>query len=249
MSFSLVSSISEISSDSEASESSIEIQTSPASRGLITKEPFKGPAGEINIFLSLTQSIQVDLDQDIQVINPKDKNVSPEERHKWRMPELPPVSKGSNRDIPVLVQKMVYGRKTERVGTSPKSLDRNNELISSGEEFHLARKDRGISEGLDTHILQRTIPTDKSLVEKPNHVIRGPEDKVGPREGKKPSGSSPSLNKCQTSTREPQRPTRRASKMQRERQSPSETSLTCRITGFPRKRRQQWTMCLIWQEL
>ncbi|MBW0571850.1 hypothetical protein O181_111565 [Austropuccinia psidii MF-1] len=38
----------------------------------------------------------MDLDQDIQVINPKDKNVSPEERHKWRMPELPPVPKDLN---------------------------------------------------------------------------------------------------------------------------------------------------------
>ncbi|MBW0575138.1 hypothetical protein O181_114853 [Austropuccinia psidii MF-1] len=35
----------------------------------------------------------MDPDQDIQVINPKDKNVSPEERHKWRMQELPPVPK------------------------------------------------------------------------------------------------------------------------------------------------------------
>ncbi|MBW0509173.1 hypothetical protein O181_048888 [Austropuccinia psidii MF-1] len=38
----------------------------------------------------------MDLDQDIQVINPKDKNVSPEERQKWRMPELSPVPKDLN---------------------------------------------------------------------------------------------------------------------------------------------------------
>ncbi|MBW0590178.1 hypothetical protein O181_129893 [Austropuccinia psidii MF-1] len=43
-----------------------------------------------------TPSNQMDLDQDIQVINPKDKNVSPEERHKWRMPELPTVPKDLN---------------------------------------------------------------------------------------------------------------------------------------------------------
>ncbi|MBW0587425.1 hypothetical protein O181_127140, partial [Austropuccinia psidii MF-1] len=57
----------------------------------------------------------------------------------------------------------------ERVGTSPKSLDRHHELISSGEEVHGARKDRGTSEGLDTHVLQRTSPKDKRLVEKPKH--------------------------------------------------------------------------------
>ncbi|MBW0546880.1 hypothetical protein O181_086595 [Austropuccinia psidii MF-1] len=38
----------------------------------------------------------MDLNQDIPVTNPKDKNVSPEERHKWRIPELPPVPKDLN---------------------------------------------------------------------------------------------------------------------------------------------------------
>ncbi|MBW0532916.1 hypothetical protein O181_072631 [Austropuccinia psidii MF-1] len=104
------------------------------------------------------------------------------------------LSTGKNRDIPVSVQELVYGRKTARVGTSPKSLDRHHELISSIEEAHGARKDRRTSEGLDTHVLQRTSPTDKILVEKPKHVIRGPEEKVGPREGKQPCGSSPSLH-------------------------------------------------------
>ncbi|MBW0494195.1 hypothetical protein O181_033910 [Austropuccinia psidii MF-1] len=35
----------------------------------------------------------MDLDQEIQVINSKDKFFSPEERHKWKMPELLPVPK------------------------------------------------------------------------------------------------------------------------------------------------------------
>ncbi|MBW0572004.1 hypothetical protein O181_111719 [Austropuccinia psidii MF-1] len=80
---------------------------------------------------------------------------------------------GSSRDIPVAVQELVYGSKTARVGTSPKSLDRHHELISSSEEIHGSRKDRGTSEGLDTHVLQRTSPTDESFVEKSKHVIRG----------------------------------------------------------------------------
>ncbi|MBW0534390.1 hypothetical protein O181_074105 [Austropuccinia psidii MF-1] len=83
----------------------------------------------------------------------------------------------------------------QRVGTSPKTLDWHHELISSSEEAHGARKDRRTSEGLNTHGLQRTYPTNKSLVEKPKHVIRGPEEEVGPREGKQPSESSPSLHK------------------------------------------------------
>ncbi|MBW0580356.1 hypothetical protein O181_120071 [Austropuccinia psidii MF-1] len=103
------------------------------------------------------------------------------------------LSTGNNRNIPVSVQELVYGSKTERVGTSPKSLDRHHELISSSEEVHGARKDRGTSEGLDTHVLQRKSPTDESLIEKPKHVIRGSEE-VGPRQGQHPSGSSPRIH-------------------------------------------------------
>ncbi|MBW0589881.1 hypothetical protein O181_129596 [Austropuccinia psidii MF-1] len=76
------------------------------------------------------------------------------------------LSTGNNRDIPVSVQELVYGSKTARVGTSPQSLDRHHELISSSEETYGARKDRGTSEGLDTHFFQRKSQTDKSLVEK-----------------------------------------------------------------------------------
>ncbi|MBW0472141.1 hypothetical protein O181_011856 [Austropuccinia psidii MF-1] len=137
----------------------------------------------------------MDLNQDIQVKNPKDKNFSPEERHKWRIPELPPVPKGKNRDIPVSVQELVYGGKAAGVGTSDKSLDRNNELLSSSEEVHGPRKDRRTSEGWETHVLQGKSPTDKSWVEKPKHFVRGPEEEVGPRKVQQPSGSSPSLHK------------------------------------------------------
>ncbi|MBW0541648.1 hypothetical protein O181_081363 [Austropuccinia psidii MF-1] len=56
------------------------------------------------------------------------------------------LSTGNNRDIPVSVQEVVYGSKTGRVGTSPKSLDRHHELISSSEEVHVARKYRRTSE-------------------------------------------------------------------------------------------------------
>ncbi|MBW0533081.1 hypothetical protein O181_072796 [Austropuccinia psidii MF-1] len=132
------------------------------------------------------------MDQEIQVITPKDKNVSSEERHKWRIPELPPFDKvpaGNNRDIPVTVQELVYGSKAAGVGTSSKSLDRHNEPLPSSEEVHGPRKDRRTSEGLDTHVLQSTSPTDKRLVERPNHVVRGP------RKGQQHIGNSPSLHK------------------------------------------------------
>ncbi|MBW0584852.1 hypothetical protein O181_124567 [Austropuccinia psidii MF-1] len=108
---------------------------------------------------------------------------------------------GSNRDIPVSVQELVYGGKAAGVGTSAKSLDRHNELLSSSKKFHGPRKDRRTSEGLDTHVLQGTNPTDKSLVEKPKHVVRAPEEEVGPRKGQQPSRSSPSLHKQKPASR------------------------------------------------
>ncbi|MBW0502673.1 hypothetical protein O181_042388 [Austropuccinia psidii MF-1] len=93
------------------------------------------------------------------------------------IPVVPPESfpTGNNRNIPVSIQELVYGRKAGGVGTSSNSLDRHNEIISSSREAHGPRKDRGFPEGLDTHVLQRTSPTDKSLVEKTKHVVRGPE--------------------------------------------------------------------------
>ncbi|MBW0531974.1 hypothetical protein O181_071689 [Austropuccinia psidii MF-1] len=75
-------------------------------------------------------------------------------------------------------------------GNFPKSLDRHHELISSSEIFHGARKYRGTSEGLDTHVLQRTSPKYKILVEKPENYIRGPAEEIGLRKEKQPSGSS-----------------------------------------------------------
>ncbi|MBW0537909.1 hypothetical protein O181_077624 [Austropuccinia psidii MF-1] len=102
---------------------------------------------------------------------------------------------GNNRNIPVSIQELVYGGKAAGVGTSAKSLDRHNELISSIEEAHGPVKDRGSSEVLDTHFLQRTSPTVQILVEKPKHAVRGSEEEVVQRKAQQPSGSSPSLHK------------------------------------------------------
>ncbi|MBW0527791.1 hypothetical protein O181_067506 [Austropuccinia psidii MF-1] len=70
---------------------------------------------------------------------------------------------GNNRNIPVLVQELVYGGKTAGVGTSTKSLDRHNELISSSEEVQGPIKGIGSSEVLNTHVLQRKRSTDEKL--------------------------------------------------------------------------------------
>ncbi|MBW0528419.1 hypothetical protein O181_068134, partial [Austropuccinia psidii MF-1] len=156
-----------------------------APRGLITKEPLKGPAGhssqkskrqectprgeaQIEDARASTSSQRLASTFDTLIESPEGDITAIGFR-----PES--FTTGSSGDLPVSVQELAYGRQTARVKTSPKSLDRHHELLSSGEEINGARKDRGSSEGLDTNVFQRTSPTDKSLVEKPTHVVRGPE--------------------------------------------------------------------------
>ncbi|MBW0583586.1 hypothetical protein O181_123301 [Austropuccinia psidii MF-1] len=125
------------------------------------------------------------MDQDIQVIYPKYKNISPEETHKWRMPKVPPVPNDLNNfqhatsGIPVSVQGLVYGGKKAEVGASSKSLDRHHELLSSSEEAFGPRKYSGPSEGLDNHVLKRKSPKDNGLVEGQRQFFREQEERVG----------------------------------------------------------------------
>ncbi|MBW0490698.1 hypothetical protein O181_030413, partial [Austropuccinia psidii MF-1] len=232
------SSIRESSSDSSTSDSSIEIQTIP--RGLITEGPFEGPA-EVEV---TTPSNQMHLDQDIEFINPKEKNVIPENRHKWRMTEPPPVPKGNSGNIPVSLQELVYGGKTAGVGTSAMPLDRDHELLSSSKEAHETRKYRGPSEGFDTHVLQRKSPKYKSLAEKPKHVVKGPEGRVGPNKGKQTSGSSSSPHKqesASTSAKKGKASHKEQSEGQEKCKVKIEQALPTEIQNH-RKKRRPWTM-------
>ncbi|MBW0587009.1 hypothetical protein O181_126724, partial [Austropuccinia psidii MF-1] len=146
---------------------------------------------------------------------------------------------GRSGDFPVSVQELVYGRKTARLGTSPKSLDRHNELLSSSEEAHRARKGRRTSEGLDTNFLQRTSPTDKSLLEKPKYVTRGSEEEVGPRQGKQPSGSSPSIHQkksASTSDRQAQASPKDQSEGQAKGKAQMEHALPTELQNFKERK-------------
>ncbi|MBW0464675.1 hypothetical protein O181_004390 [Austropuccinia psidii MF-1] len=55
------------------------------------------------------------------------------------------VPKQRSENTPASVKKLVYGRKTARVGASAKPLDRDNELLYSSEEVIGPKKDRGPS--------------------------------------------------------------------------------------------------------
>ncbi|MBW0540982.1 hypothetical protein O181_080697 [Austropuccinia psidii MF-1] len=76
-----------------------------------------------------------------------------------------PIPTGKSGNIPVSVQELVYGGKTAGVGTFSKILDKDNEFLSSSKESLGPRKERGLSEGLYTHFLQRTSPKEKILAD------------------------------------------------------------------------------------
>ncbi|MBW0482803.1 hypothetical protein O181_022518 [Austropuccinia psidii MF-1] len=150
----------------------------------------------------------------------------------------------NSRNIPVSVQELVYGVKTAGVGTSSKPLDRDNAILSSSKDIIGPRKDTQPSEGLETHLLQRTMPKDKNLAEKPKNFGRGTEERVGPKKRTKAQWKllkHPQarifLKWFQTRERKPQRAIRGASKRKREIENPSGTSLTLRITEFQRGKR------------
>ncbi|MBW0542938.1 hypothetical protein O181_082653 [Austropuccinia psidii MF-1] len=80
-----------------------------------------------------------------------------------RTKSFPTQNKGN---ISVSVQELVYVTKEAGVETSSKPLDRRKKLLYSSEEANGPRKDSRTSEGVDTHVFQRTSPKNKSLVEK-----------------------------------------------------------------------------------
>ncbi|MBW0470885.1 hypothetical protein O181_010600 [Austropuccinia psidii MF-1] len=69
------------------------------------------------------------------------------------------------------------------------------EALPSEVQNSKERKDRGPSQGFYANVLQRKSPEDKGLVEKQKNFVRGPEERVGSKEGQQPLGSSSSLDK------------------------------------------------------
>ncbi|MBW0575952.1 hypothetical protein O181_115667 [Austropuccinia psidii MF-1] len=110
---------------------------------------------------------------------------------------LESIPTGSNRDIPVSVQELVYGCKEAGVGTSSKSLDKQNELLSSSEEVHGPRKDRRTSEGLETHVLQGTSPTDKTWLKNQSMLSEDQKKKLSQGKDKR-SVESPQASKSKS---------------------------------------------------
>ncbi|MBW0539184.1 hypothetical protein O181_078899 [Austropuccinia psidii MF-1] len=175
----------------------------------------------------------MDLEMEIQVLNPKDKNNNPEERDIWKIPELPPVPKGRSRDdIPASVQEQVYGSKETGVGTFSQLVDRKNKLLPSRKEILGSRKDTRTSGRLDTNSLQR-----KSLKDKiPSMSSKDQRKELDQKKRNTPVEDLKASTRAKQKQASPQGPNIRERERQGERETPNITNVTLRITGFQRRR-------------
>ncbi|MBW0511406.1 hypothetical protein O181_051121 [Austropuccinia psidii MF-1] len=89
-----------------------------------------------------------------------------------------PFSGGSNRNISMLVQKLVQSSQRRRVGNIPKPLAGGHELLLTYQELSGSGEDHRALRRLEPIVLQRQGQKDKELVEEPNSFIYRPEERV-----------------------------------------------------------------------
>ncbi|MBW0579505.1 hypothetical protein O181_119220 [Austropuccinia psidii MF-1] len=89
---------------------------------------------------------QMDVDKEEARPNPEVPSI-PQERHIWRMPELPPIpqglnhfSSGSNRNISMPIQKLVQSSQRRGVENMPKPLAGGHELLITHQELSVQEK-------------------------------------------------------------------------------------------------------------
>ncbi|MBW0556807.1 hypothetical protein O181_096522 [Austropuccinia psidii MF-1] len=101
------------------------------------------------------QSNQMDVDKEEARPNSEVPNI-PQERHIWRMPELPPIPQGGiNRNISIPIQKLVQRSQRRVVGNMPKPLAGGHELLLTHQELFGSGEDHRALRRLEPIVLQR----------------------------------------------------------------------------------------------
>ncbi|MBW0545938.1 hypothetical protein O181_085653 [Austropuccinia psidii MF-1] len=152
------------------------------------------------------QSKKMDVEREEARTNPEVPSL-PQERHIWRMPELPPIPQGlysqffdvnsepelindkisraepfpsgSNRNISIPIQKMVQRSQRRGVGNMPKPLAGGHEILLTHQELSGSGEDHRPLRRLEPIVFQRQGQKDKELVEEPKSFIHRPEERVG----------------------------------------------------------------------
>ncbi|MBW0536689.1 hypothetical protein O181_076404 [Austropuccinia psidii MF-1] len=190
------------------------------------------------------QSHQMDVDKEETRPNLEVSNL-PQERHIWRMPELPPFPKKSINAN----KKIGSGQPKKRSGKYAQAFGRAHELLLTHQELSRSGEDHRTLRRLEPIVLQGQSQKDKELVEEPKYFIHRPEEGVGNDSSfgdRRPSGVY-QLQKC---PRTSPKSLRRSRKVPRTiKAKPIGTDLTHKGTGFPNWSLQPWTVSSIWPGL
>ncbi|MBW0460525.1 hypothetical protein O181_000240 [Austropuccinia psidii MF-1] len=131
-----------------------------------------------------------------------------------------PFPSGRNRNISVLVQKLVQSSKTRGVGNIPKPLEGGHELLLTHQELSGLGEAHRVLARMEPIFLQRQGQKDKELAHEPKSFIHRPEEGIGNDSSfgeRRPSG----FYQLQTSSRSVQRQAQRTSEEAERSQEPS----------------------------
>ncbi|MBW0556846.1 hypothetical protein O181_096561 [Austropuccinia psidii MF-1] len=107
-----------------------------------------------------------------------DMNSDPELIHD-NISRAEPFSSGSNRNIPMPIQKLVQRSQRRGVGNMPKPLAGGHELLLTPQELSASGEDHRTLRRLEPIVLQSQGQKDKELVAEPKSFIHRPQERVG----------------------------------------------------------------------
>ncbi|MBW0591703.1 hypothetical protein O181_131418 [Austropuccinia psidii MF-1] len=131
-----------------------------------------------------------------------------------------PLSSGRNRNLSILIQKLVQSSQRRGVGNMPKPLEGDHELILTHQELSGSGEDHRSLRRLEPIVLQRQSQKNKELVEETKSFIHRTEEGVGNDSSfgdRRPSG----IYQLQTSSRSVQGQDQRTSEEAERSQEPS----------------------------
>ncbi|MBW0550702.1 hypothetical protein O181_090417 [Austropuccinia psidii MF-1] len=119
----------------------------------------------------------------------------PEERNKWRMPELPPVAKEVVKIYQSQCKNWLMVAKHQEQELLPTLwIGKMNSYLQL-KKFLGPEKTWELLKCLTPMSFKGKFQKTKAWLKKPKHIVRGSEEAVGPKEQQQPCGSSSILNK------------------------------------------------------
>ncbi|MBW0520764.1 hypothetical protein O181_060479 [Austropuccinia psidii MF-1] len=175
-----------------------------------------------------------------------------QERHIWRMPELPPITLGLNHfqvasiEIYQSQYKNWFREAKEEEWEISQAFGRGHELLLTHQEIYGSGEDNRTLRRVEHIILQRQGQKDKELVEEPQSFIYRPKEGIGNdfSFGRRPSGIYPLQKHPKRSPKDPLR-RRKVPRTIKAKEKRIGTDLTHKATGSQNWSLQPWTVSTI----